>query len=285
MNRSIRFGLLPFTLALAGALRADDTPAADPKADDQASLRTDNKQLTQELAASWKETDRLKADLTSVRADLAKNSADAADLRAQLDVAKAQPPAQSPPAPDMTATIADLQDKLATSLHSFTLLQDENNSLKASADKLTSDNASLTQQLDSAHASIASLQVQAAATSQIDPLRTELRQSQDEASHLANENAQLRTHLALQPAAPSSAKPVPTRPGTAAAVADSAPLPAAAPPAPEAKTYVVIEGDTLTRISRKFYGSPSRWEEILKANHDILKDEKSLVVGSTLKIP
>jgi nucleoid-associated protein YgaU len=41
----------------------------------------------------------------------------------------------------------------------------------------------------------------------------------------------------------------------------------------------------LTKISRKFYGSSGRWEEILKANHDILKDEKSLVVGSTLKIP
>jgi nucleoid-associated protein YgaU len=48
---------------------------------------------------------------------------------------------------------------------------------------------------------------------------------------------------------------------------------------------VVVDGDTLTRISRKFYGTSARWEEILRANHDVLKDEKSLVVGSTLKIP
>jgi nucleoid-associated protein YgaU len=65
------------------------------------------------------------------------------------------------------------------------------------------------------------------------------------------------------------------------------PAPAAAtpPPPPAARTYVVAEGDTLTRISRKFYGTPGRWEDILNANRDILKDEKSLAVGSTLKIP
>ena len=44
---------------------------------------------------------------------------------------------------------------------------------------------------------------------------------------------------------------------------------------------MVVEGDTLTKISRKYYGSSSRWEDILKANRDIVKDEKSLVVGST----
>jgi nucleoid-associated protein YgaU len=48
---------------------------------------------------------------------------------------------------------------------------------------------------------------------------------------------------------------------------------------------VVAEGDTLTKIARKFYGSSSRWEDILKANRSVLKDEKSLVVGSTLTIP
>jgi nucleoid-associated protein YgaU len=78
---------------------------------------------------------------------------------------------------------------------------------------------------------------------------------------------------------------VPLRPGQAAAVAAVAPPVDAAPPPAPAKTYVVAEGDTLTRIARKFYGSSARWHDILDANHDVLKDEKSLVVGSTLKIP
>jgi nucleoid-associated protein YgaU len=259
---------------LAGALRADDNP---PTADQVAAIRADNKQLTDELAASWKETDKLKADLAAAQATATKDSLEMGDLKMQLDAAKAQP------APDSAGSVSDLQDKLATSLRSFTVLQDEDAALRASVDKLTSDNASLSQQLDAARASIASLQVQAAATSQIDPLRTELRQSQDEASHLATENAALRTRLSLEAPGPSSSKPVPTRPGTAEALTVAAPAAAPAPAAPEAKTYVVAEGDTLTRISRKFYGTSGRWEDILKANH--LKDEKSLVVGSTLTIP
>jgi LysM repeat protein len=301
MNRTIRLGLLPIALALAGSLRADDQAAATPPADNQASLRADNKQLTDELAAAWKESERLKAELTAAQAASAKSSsesaelqkqlgaaqdasakstAEAADLQKQLDAAKAQPP----PAAD-TASTADLQDKLTTSLRSFSVVQDENAQLKATVDKLTSDNASLSQQLEAARASIATLQVQAAATSQIEPLRTELRQAQDETSRLASENSQLRTRLAIQAPGPG-AKPAPTRPAQAAAAgAAAAPEQAAPPPPPAPKTYVVAEGDTLTKISRKFYGSSGRWEDILNANRDVMKDEKSLVVGSTLKIP
>ena len=289
MNRSIRLGLLPVALALASTLRADDAPAtaapaAAPAQDEATALRADNKQLTEELAASWKETDKLKADLAAAQAAAAKSEGDATDLKAQLDAAKAQPAPAPAAAPD-ASSLADTQDKLATALRSFQVLQDENAALKASVDKLSSDNASLSQQLDSAHTTISSLQVQAAATSQIDPLRTELRQAQDEASQLANENSQLRNRLALQGVGPSSLKPVPIRPGTPEAEAASAPVPTPTPAVPEMKTYVVADGDTLTKISRKFYGSSSHWEEILKANHDVMKDEKSLVVGSTIKIP
>jgi len=154
--------------------------------------------------------------------------------------------------------------------------------LKASVDKLTSDNAMLGQQLNLSRSSITALQAQAALTSQIEPLRTQVRQAQDEISQLAAENGELRTRLSLQSPGPSSSKPVPMRPAQAAA---TAPAPEPAPAAPAPKTYVVVEGDTLTKISRKFYGTTSRWEDILNANHDVLKDEKSLSIGSTLKIP
>jgi LysM repeat protein len=324
MNRTLRLGLLPIALALAGSLRADDKAAAAPPADSQASLRADNKQLTDELAAAWKESERLKTELGAAQAaaaksaaesadlqkqlvaaqeasakgsaesaDLqkqlaaaqeasAKSAAETADLQKQLDAAKAQPPA--PADSGSPGSVADLQDKLATSLRSFSVVQDENAQLKSTVDKLTSDNASLSQQLDAARASIASLQVQAAATSQIEPLRTELRQAQDETSRLASENSELKTRLAIQSPGPGATKPAPTRPAQAAA-ASAAAAQAAPPPPPAPRTYVVVEGDTLTKIARKFYGSSSRWEDILNANRDVMKDEKSLVVGSTLKIP
>ena len=110
-----------------------------------------------------------------------------------------------------------------------------------------------------------------------------MRHAQDEISRLAAENSDLRARLSLQSPSPSG-KPVPMRPARAPEVA-AAPQAAPPPPAPAPKTYVVVEGDTLTKISRKFYGTSARWEDILNANRDILKDEKSLAVGSSLKIP
>jgi regulator of replication initiation timing/phage tail protein X len=297
---------MPIALVLAAALRADDQ-AAPAHADDVASLRADNKQLSDELASAWKEADRLKADLAAAQSAAAKSADEAADLRRQLDAAKAQATAAAAPAPtpaapaetpvpapapdsDSAKQIADLQDKLAMSLRSFSVLQDENNQLKASAEKSSADTASLSQQLDAAHSSITSLQAQAAATSQIEPLRAELRQAQDESNRLALEVEQYRTRLAVQSNSPTSTRPVPTRPGQASALS-TAPAPAtaaaaAAAGAPAApRTYVVAEGDTLTKIARKFYGNSNRWPDILKANKGVIKDEKSLVVGSSITIP
>jgi|SRR5580658_2434484 LysM repeat protein len=291
MNRSIRFGVLPVALVLAGYARADDK-AATPPPDAQASLRADNKQLSDELAAAWKESADLKTKVDQLTADYASLSqqldAAKAQLAAKPDAAPAPPPPPPAPAPDAAATgqVADLQDKLATSLRSFTVVQDENSQLKASLDKLTSDNTSLGQQLDAAKASITTLQAQAALTAQIEPLRNELRQAQDEGSQLATENEMLKTRLSVLAPGPGAARPMPMRPGTPQAVSAAQPpppTPPPAPPPPASKTYVVAEGDTLTKISRKFYGTSSRWADILKANHGV--NENSLVVGSTLTIP
>ena len=269
MNRSIRFGTLAIALALAGSLRAEDKAPPAAPADPQASLRADNKQLTDELAAAWKESADLKAKVDQLTADYATQGQQLDALKAQLAAKPEAAPAAA--APD-SSQLADVQDKLATSLRSFTVVQDENSQLKASLDKLTSDNAAIGQQLDAARASIATLQVQAAATSQIEPLRNELRQAQDESNRLATENAAMRTRIAVQSPGPGAARPMPLRPGTPpAAIAALPPPPLEAPPPPAPKTYVVAEGDTLNKISRKFYGSSSRWEDILKANH--LRDE------------
>ncbi len=287
MIRPLRIGLIPIALALAGQARADGeaTPAQAP--DDVATLRADNKQLSDELAAAWKESEKLKGDLAAAQAASAKSAGDNADLQKQLDEAKAQASAAAPAGDSATASqLSDTQDKLATALRSFTVVQDENAQLTASLDKANSDIAALNDQLGAARSTIATLQAQAALTSQIEPLRSELRHSQDEVSRLALENEQLRVRLSLQSPVPGSMKPAPMRPEQAPAAAAPAPAPGAAAPVPAApKTYVVAEGDTLTRISRKFYGTSAKWQDILNANRDVVKDENSLVVGSTLKIP
>lgn len=64
------------------------------------------------------------------------------------------------------------------------------------------------------------------------------------------------------------------------------PAPSAAPdPASVPRTYEVRSGDTLSTISSRFYGTPSRWIDIYQANRDRLASENALRVGQQLRIP
>ncbi len=80
-------------------------------------------------------------------------------------------------------------------------------------------------------------------------------------------------------------------PGTSAApAAPGAPQPvAASPPAADPasvpSTYTVRPGDTLSSISKRFYGTPSRWMDIFQANRDRLASQNALRVGQELRIP
>ena len=50
-------------------------------------------------------------------------------------------------------------------------------------------------------------------------------------------------------------------------------------------TYVVQPGDTLSSISKRFYGSSRRWKDIFKANRDRLVSPESVRQGQTLRLP
>lgn len=51
------------------------------------------------------------------------------------------------------------------------------------------------------------------------------------------------------------------------------------------RTYTVQSGDTLSAISKRFYGTPSRWIDIYQANRDRLSSESALRVGQEIRIP
>ncbi|MBN2338912.1 MAG: LysM peptidoglycan-binding domain-containing protein [Acidobacteria bacterium] len=61
-----------------------------------------------------------------------------------------------------------------------------------------------------------------------------------------------------------------------------APAPAAAP---EAKTYTVQPGDTLSKLAKEFYGNAGAYMKIFDANKDQLTDPNLIKVGQVLKIP
>ncbi len=56
-------------------------------------------------------------------------------------------------------------------------------------------------------------------------------------------------------------------------------------PASVPRTYTVQSGDTLSAISKRFYGTPSRWIDIYQANRDRMSSESALRVGQEIRIP
>ncbi|HEY5803274.1 MAG TPA: LysM peptidoglycan-binding domain-containing protein [Lysobacter sp.] len=51
------------------------------------------------------------------------------------------------------------------------------------------------------------------------------------------------------------------------------------------QTYTVAKGDTLSHISKQFYGNANKWNAIFEANRDQLDDPDKIQPGQVLKIP
>lgn len=199
-----------------------------------------------------------------------------ADGQAPSPVAAAPAPAVTPaPAPAAPAVVdQDTADaKLAVVLRSFSLMQEENDRLKAAQEKSDLERSALEAQLAEAKKALP-------LAAQTVGLREQLRQTQDQLAAVSLENNELKTRLATGAPTPGKLTPVAVPTNLAPAV-----LPAPAPAAPEVKYHVVAAGDTLGKISRQYYGTASRWPEILAANKDVLKNENSLLVGTKLRIP
>jgi nucleoid-associated protein YgaU len=56
-------------------------------------------------------------------------------------------------------------------------------------------------------------------------------------------------------------------------------------PAASSKTYVVQEGDSLSKIAKREYGNANDWRKIFEANRDLIKNPDLIYPGQTLKIP
>jgi len=107
---------------------------------------------------------------------------------------------------------------------------------------------------------------------QIADLSQRLAGAQTTAAQLQDENARLRRSSPVRPSAV-----------VAAQAAQSA---AAAPtPIPPVRQHVVVDGDTLTKISLEYYGTTRKWVTIYQANRDQLPNESTLSIGTVLRIP
>ena len=60
---------------------------------------------------------------------------------------------------------------------------------------------------------------------------------------------------------------------------------AAASGGQNARHYTVKPGDTLSKISREFYGDPNQYTKIFNANRGVLRDPNTISPGQELVIP
>lgn len=191
-----------------------------------------------------------------------------------------------------TPALADVEARLATALSENTALATERTALQTELSALRSG---------------------AAPAADVQTLRDQLREAQSQITTLAEENSLLKHRLATggtpvrialsgdstsaSPTAPSAPAPLGEDPGT------PAPSGLTTPPAQSSGVtatlitsaggvtrtqtglHVVTAGDTLAKISTRYYGAPDRWSEILAANRDVLGETNNLVIGRTLRIP
>ena len=58
-----------------------------------------------------------------------------------------------------------------------------------------------------------------------------------------------------------------------------------APPVATGRTYVVVSGDSLSRIAKREYGDAQKWPKIYEANRSLIKDPDFIYPGQELRIP
>ena len=56
-------------------------------------------------------------------------------------------------------------------------------------------------------------------------------------------------------------------------------------PAPEAQFHVVVSGDNLSKIAKKFYGDANKYPVIFEANKPMLSHPDKIYPGQALRIP
>ena len=79
--------------------------------------------------------------------------------------------------------------------------------------------------------------------------------------------------------------PRPTRPAEVVDSPAATSAQAARPAASPLRVHIVVKGDTLYNLSRRFYGSPSRAVDIFSANRNIMRSQNDLQIGMQLVIP
>ena len=174
------------------------------------------------------------------------------------------------------ATVAQDRVKLCETLLSAEVLRKAGGSASG---KLAADNEKLTADRDALGA-------------RVKRLEAELAKAKKEIARLETENASKSRLLAkLSEADDVKASKTSAVKEALATLRSERMLGAAGQKKPKAnaggrpETYTVQSGDTLFRISMRFYGSPNKWRAILEANRAVISADARLRVGQVIRLP
>jgi TPR repeat protein/chromosome segregation ATPase len=243
------------------AVSRENDALAQQIADAQAAAR----QQQQQARSTWSN------ERAQLEAELARLRASTTELTTQSDNDQAQLASLIGEVTAARSRITDLEEQLLTA--------------NANADQLDTVN-------ERVRSAEGELQAQRVANSRLQQsLTTERRTHENRLAALERENAALNTRLrqAQNTLDQIAAAARVLNPGAAnVPTASRAPLNTAASATGAAggeRTHVVVEGDSLTRISLRYYGTPTRWQEIYQANRETLSEANALRPGQRLRIP
>ncbi len=267
------------------------------------------------------ESPELRTQLDALRKQVWSLETERNELQQKLAAAEAV--AKTPNLADVRAR-AEAEGKLAAALENAKMLRDENDHLKASTNELAKTKTDLESELAKARATLPlAAQAQtlrdqlALAQAQATSLADENTKLKARLALVGGGNSRPAGPIAVLSDSPPASVTTPANASPAPASAAPATPPAAKPAGAVTATFVtsvaggtsanpaaaspgvtktnaagtplrfhtVTSGDTLSKISNLYYGTPARWAEILVANRDILGEDNNLVIGRTLRIP
>lgn len=57
------------------------------------------------------------------------------------------------------------------------------------------------------------------------------------------------------------------------------------PPKEKVEYYIIVKGDTLSAIAKKYYGDANKYPRIFEANREVIKDANLIFPGQKIRIP
>ena len=206
------------------------------------------------------------------------------NLEIQLEAARNLPKLMVPAA-EFNKTkqeLADTKEKLGTTLRGYALIEKERDELAKRPAAAAPAYPDLRNQVTSLEAELKRTTAQY--ERDLAAARAQSLSAQNAGAALAQQNFPPKAAPAPEPVA---SRTVPGRTSVSPATTVATPPAVASAPTPVAprRTHLVVGGDSLAKLSQRYYGTPNRWQEIYNANREVIGANGALRTGTELRIP